>query len=224
MTLNQLNNEERIFFLLEFAGELVINSAKDKELRDLIEAEKIKMKYLEKDDTFEEFGKTFLFNEFEPSKFEREKIPIKKRFFTKPIRIMKPLQDIKKIIPQIPYKPIFPKPIVKPTSPPSLSTSSSPLSKIDMLLNDIGLQLLECPGPGRNILVKVRNNINTTRVTLNNDEIKGIIDYFSKQANIPIVGGILKAAVGDMIISAISSEFVGSRFIITKKSPYSLIG
>ena len=101
--------------------------------------------------------------------------------------------------------------------------TSNPLAKIESLVKDQGVQLIECPGAGKFILVKVRNKINTTKITLTEEEIKAIIDYFAQQADIPIVGGILRAAVDDMLISAVSSNYVGSRFIITKKSPYSLI-
>ena len=87
----------------------------------------------------------------------------------------------------------------------------------------MGVQLIECPGPGKNVLVKVRNKINLTKIAMNAQEIDKIIEYFSQEAKIPIINGILKAAVGDMVISAVSSQYAGSRFIITKKSPYSLI-
>lgn len=137
-------------------------------------------------------------------------------------------------------------PTVSPTSPTSQTTQTqfqlpsqqasqqtpkqsqtdkqqTPLAKIEFLVKDQGVQLIECPGAGKFILVKVRNKINTTKITLTESEIKTIIDYFAQQADIPVVGGILKAAVDDMLISAVSSNYVGSRFIITKKSPYSLI-
>jgi len=57
----------------------------------------------------------------------------------------------------------------------------------------------------------------------NDKTLNNIINYFSQKAKIPIVGGILKAAVKNTIISAIFSEFVGSRFLINKITPYSLI-
>ena len=107
---------------------------------------------------------------------------------------------------------------------PSQGTSDNyPLKKIDPLIHDNAVQMIECPGPGKNVLVKARNKINGTKVVLNEADIKNIITYFSMYAKIPIMGGILKAAVDNLIISAVVSEYVGSRFIITKKSPYQLI-
>jgi hypothetical protein len=49
--------------------------------------------------------------------------------------------------------------------------------------------------------------------------VNNIINRFSQQAKIPLLGGILKAAVGDLLISAVTSEFVGSRFIISRLNP-----
>ena len=71
--------------------------------------------------------------------------------------------------------------------------------------------------------IKKYNKISTTRITLDQTEITDLLHTFAKQAKIPIVGGILKAAVGDLVISAVISEFVGSRFIINKITPYSII-
>jgi hypothetical protein len=97
------------------------------------------------------------------------------------------------------------------------------LGRIDFLLRDREIQSIECPGPGKNLLVKKYNKINTTKITLNQEEITDILYSFAMQAKIPVVGGILKAAVGDLVVSAVISEFVGSRFIINKLTPYNLI-
>jgi len=97
------------------------------------------------------------------------------------------------------------------------------LGKIDYLLKNREIQLIECLGPGKNLLVKRYNKINTTKIVLDQEEITDILYSFAVQAKIPVVGGILKAAVGDLVVSAVISEFVGSRFIITKLTPYNLI-
>jgi hypothetical protein len=58
---------------------------------------------------------------------------------------------------------------------------------------------------------------------LNETEIKNVIVYFSDYARIPIVGGILKTSIESMMISAVISDYAGSRFIINKRTPYDLI-
>lgn len=109
------------------------------------------------------------------------------------------------------------KPEAKPR-PPGFA-----LGKIDFLLKDREIQSIECQGPNKNLLVKRYDKINITKITLTQEEITDILYSFAMQAKIPVVGGILKAAVGDLVVSAVISEFVGSRFIINKLTPYNLI-
>jgi hypothetical protein len=47
-----------------------------------------------------------------------------------------------------------------------------------------------------------------TKIILSQGEIMQIINNYSQQARIPLVGGILKAAVGNLLISAIISELL----------------
>jgi hypothetical protein len=117
-----------------------------------------------------------------------------------------PVEDIRKIKPEIEPRP-----------------SGFSLGQIEKILRDKSIQSIECPGPGKRILIKKLNNINSTSLVLGQPEITKVIQSFASQAKIPVVGGILKAAVGDMIISAVISEYVGSRFIINKITPYSML-
>ena len=96
------------------------------------------------------------------------------------------------------------------------------MKEINKMVSDKSVQTIECPGNGKNILVKVRNKINLTKIILNEEEIKNVINYFSDSARIPVLGGILKASLGSITISAVISDS-GSRFIINKNNPYNLI-
>ncbi len=96
------------------------------------------------------------------------------------------------------------------------------MRKINALLNDRFVSSVECQGPGKPLLVKRAGRIQSTGIILREDEIEQIINYFSEKARIPVVDGMLKAAVENLLISAVVSEVVGSRFIITKQ-PYALI-
>ncbi|MBS3081190.1 hypothetical protein J4221_06990 [Candidatus Pacearchaeota archaeon] len=234
MGFKQLEDEDMMLFLIEFTEELVKNSVKDEKLKEIIEAERIRRKYIEpeKNKPYEEFGKSIVFNEKEevikksapvikppmskPQINQLKKVPVKKIIIPE---IRKPeINRIKEIIPILEHKPVFP--LVSETA---VVDSSDPLSKINFLIKDKGVQLIECPGAGRNILVKARNKINVTKITLSESEIERIVNYFSEKARIPIIGGILRAAVDDMMIFAVSSQHAGSRFIVTKKSPYQLL-
>ena len=244
MSISELEDKDRIFFLLDFVGELVINSARDENLKNLIKSEKIKKKYLETDNrsNMENLGKTDAFKDKEYLKHE----DLKQSQFSivdNQQSIMKPSitssrlnsnrsnmrlnREVKKEFnPKIGYgkKNEMSFPLKKNINETMGGISSTnPLSKIDGLINDKNIQLIECPGPGKNVLVRARNKINLTKIILSEDDIKGIANHFSKESRIPMMSGILKAAIGDLIISAVISQYIGSRFIITKKSPYSLI-
>ncbi len=93
------------------------------------------------------------------------------------------------------------------------------MSKIENLLYDPTIQTLECPGPAKQVLVYKSGVIQATNISLTNEEINKIMNEISEKARIPLIPGIFKAAIGDFIVTAVISEFVGTRFIIQKKAP-----
>jgi len=241
MTLKQLENTHRIHFLKKFTKELIINLTKGNE----IEVEKIKQKFIEPtlipEQAFKKiiqspiFESTRFTKDFEPTRapkqIEREEIQSRKPTHHRiklPRRM--PTQKANNYINPTGLKPIYP----KETHPEETSQEKalreiqpeySPkptgfqLGKIEILFKDSLIQSIECLGPGKNLLIKKYGKSNITKITLTKEEINEIVDVFSKEAKIPVVGGILKAAVGDLIISAVTSEFVGSRFIISRMTP-----
>ena len=269
MSLKQLNDADRILFLIEFSNELILNSGENDRLKELIKVEKIKKKYLEpeqessfpivpafvlKPDDSKNFEKSISSSKLtkfyikESSNKTYRPIfafkPIQKHFQQIPNRLTKQYQQpIQKPFQQIPNKLTkqYQQPIQKPlqqiqhhqiqSQHPQIQPiqqniqviKNEPLKKIEALINDNSVQLIECPGPGKNILVKVRNMVNVTKIILSEDEIKNIINFFSTATRIPISKGILKATLDSLLISAIISDLTGSRFIMNKKSPYELI-
>ncbi|MBI2632311.1 hypothetical protein HYW75_04880 [Candidatus Pacearchaeota archaeon] len=116
-----------------------------------------------------------------------------------------------------PSKPAIPKPsLSRPSNMQKIEINS--LVKIDSLLNDSAVQTIECPGPGKQILVYKAGVIQTTNLSLATEEINNIMKEISEKTRIPIVSGIFKAAFGDFITTAVISDFVGTRFMIQKKS------
>jgi len=228
MSLKQLNNLDRIIFLKEFTAEIVINSAEDERLKKLIKVEKIKRKYLDEQEKPEvpKFNKSIIFKP-ELDTYEKSMTPIKyKSTFQKtklPRKITHQPFHRSKLPAKIEQVFVKPQPHNQNTYFTTSPTQGDVLLKIDPLINDTSVQMIECPGIGKNILVKAKNKINVTRITLNEFEIRNIIDYFSNTAKIPIMAGILKASIGSLLISAVISDHEGLRFIITKQSPYDLI-
>jgi hypothetical protein len=224
MGLKQLKNEDRLRFLQKFTAALLAGAARKHLEREGIEAEKIKQRFIEKP---KELDASKVFESKILKAEPKEKMPAKPQ----PVTSEKLLPP--KVPPMPPKKPAMPvtKPVAKPTitAIPAKPTQVKPrpgdfgVRQLEVLLKDPSIQSVECPGPKKNLLVKRRGQINITQVALAKDEIIKVIEEFSKKARIPLVGGILKAAVGDLIISAVISDVPGPRFIINKRSPYSLI-
>jgi len=183
-------------------------------------------------------------SEFIPSQFDIKAIeysipiPVKRKLSLHRIKHLRKPPKKQRIIPLLHMKksqPIFSKQMFaqqKAQIPPQIKALKEvrpvaqerpqglALGRLEPLVKDLSVQSIECPGPGKNVLVKKYNKINVTKIIMSKSEIDEIIDNFSKNAMIPVVGGILKAAVGDLVISAVISEYVGSRFILNKITPY----
>ena len=91
------------------------------------------------------------------------------------------------------------------------------------MIKDPRVTLIECPGPGKFVLARTSGQTTITKITLTQEEIQEIIEKFSKEARIPILPGLFKAAVGNLIITAVISNTIGTRFIITKITPMTIL-
>tara|TARA_Y100000310_G_scaffold288212_1_gene313665 strand:- start:10541 stop:11293 length:753 start_codon:yes stop_codon:yes gene_type:complete len=246
-SLKHIPSEKRIIFLKEFTKEIILNIIKKRIKEERINQERIKQKILS---PIQELKETFPSHHFHPTypsqKQESKKINLELTNQKKVVDILElrrpiihravrkiPLQKLQSPQQQT-IQPFQKSREIKPISPrvralkeikpePKPRPEGFALGKIEQLLKDNSVQSIECPGPQKNLLIKKLDKIKATRINLNQKEITEVLYSFAKQAKIPIVGGILKAAVGDMVISAVISEFVGSRFIINKITPYSLI-
>ncbi len=101
---------------------------------------------------------------------------------------------------------------------PRISTMGErvPLGRLIPFLNDPAVLGIECPGAGKNLLVHKFGAIQTTSVVLVEDEINEIMKNISERTRIPIIQGVFKAALDNIIVTAVVSEFVGTRFYIEK--------
>jgi len=213
----------RIMFLKKFTEEIINNLSKEYESKINIEIEKIKRKFISTPrENPEEFKKIINHKILYPYKYQKNgkknrKLPPVKR----PIATRTPIKDISNDnVPSprdIDYRKFQVLESIKPEYKQKPEGFS--LGKIEPLLKDNLIQTIECPGPGKNILVKKFNKINVTKLILSQEEINAIVTQFSNAAKIPLLGGILKAAVGNILISAVTSDFAGSRFIINRINP-----
>lgn len=234
MGLKQVKDPDRIIFLQEFTKQIILSLVREKESKEEIEIEKLKQKFVKPVESGEIFKKIIKRDFLIPSMMHRQPGPEVDRrkvlihresipgVLSDRIKISSKEQLMQKkpvlrAEERVPQREIIQQPMQGQVS------GGDVFKKVESLLRDPTIISIECPGPGRNILVKRYNQINLTRISLNAAEINAIIDDFSKKARIPLVGGILKAAVGNSVISAVVSEFAGSRFIINKITPYSIL-
>lgn len=152
-------------------------------------------------------------------KFMPELISIQKPKPQRPIEELEPtrLGNIEIPRPKIsePIQSMQFSPSTSITAIPSQMPSEFSLGKLDPLLQDRAVTSIECPGPGKMLAIRSFGRPNLTKIFLDEREIREVIGTFSEIARIPIVAGLFKAAIGNLLITAVLSDFVGSRFIIT---------
>jgi hypothetical protein len=93
------------------------------------------------------------------------------------------------------------------------------LDKLNPLIADPLIKVIECNGPDKNILIRGDVGIKKTSIILNKDEIKEIMRKFSEVSRIPLQEGVFKVVHGNLILSAVISDIVGTKFIIRKMTP-----
>ncbi len=218
----------RTFFLFHFTRELIKHSAPTEvlELKTLLHEQKKQQKKRElpaivkekikKQSKSKEIG---LDKEYIPSILKHpkekflgpEKLPI---FNLLPKQTAKP--RLKKRIfgrlripeTRLPYRLQY----IKPT-PTQVQID---LDKLNPLVRDPIVKAIECNGPDQEIMVSVGSTRKKTSIILNTEEINQVIEKFSKTSKIPVQEGILRIAIGKLILSAIISEVSDPKFIIRK--------
>ena len=90
------------------------------------------------------------------------------------------------------------------------------LGKIDPLIEDPFVKIIECEGAGKYLIVKGKMGEKQTGIILNKNEIDEVIHKFEIETKIPAQEGIYKVVLGRLVFLAIISEVVGSKFIIRK--------
>jgi len=121
----------------------------------------------------------------------------------------------------IPSMPQIPEPILPPTVQylrPIPIPIEVNLKNLTPLVRDPLVRIIECNGPGENVVVVGTMGRKKTGTVLNKEEIDEIIKTFSEATKIPINEGVFKVVFGKLVLSAIISNVIGSKFIIKKMS------
>ncbi|MCK9595790.1 hypothetical protein M0R19_01240 [Candidatus Pacearchaeota archaeon] len=199
---NTFSNEFKRFFLIKFTEELIRQSAK----KDIIKLQEI--------------------IELKEEKKRKKIVPQKK-------------EQIKLKTPElISNKAIKPKPIIRPATqqimqpsllipepklpshleylrPVATSGIDIDLMKINPLIKDPAVRVIES-NPDEKVKVTGAMGVRETGIILSKEDIDRVIDKFSQISKIPKAEGVYRVAVGNLVLSAIISDTVGSRFMIKK--------
>ncbi len=92
--------------------------------------------------------------------------------------------------------------------------------KLNFLIKDPAVTEIECIGSEQNLLVKKGGVMQKTPIKLSVEEVYQLIAEFSQKTKIPVINGTIKAALNNLILTAILSEILGPRFILQKKNPF----
>jgi len=109
-----------------------------------------------------------------------------------------------------------------PISPKNIDGSilqDKEFSKIAPLLRDPSVFSVECSGPNRPLTVMRTGQKQITKIILTKEEIKLILKKASLESHIPLFEGVFKVAIENILINAVVSEMLGSKFIIKKQIP-----
>ncbi|MBU2616704.1 MAG: hypothetical protein KKB79_01845 [Nanoarchaeota archaeon] len=90
------------------------------------------------------------------------------------------------------------------------------LGRLNQLLNDPFVKTIECSGSDEKVFVTGVMGRKKTSIILSGKEIEDVIMAFSKLGKIPMTPGIFKVFFGNLSMSAMVSEVIGSRFLIKK--------
>lgn len=211
------STEFKTFFLLQFTKELINHSGGSEilELKNLLK-ESVKEKedkireIMQKKEINYEFVRDIKKLPLLKPKIITEIFPKKKNIITPSTNITgKPIQRVLKIPqPKIPPQFQYLKPI--PTQ------KEIDLSKLNSLIKDPQVKVIECDGIDQNIIVKGNMGTKKTNIILSKTEIDDVIKKFSEETRIPVQGGVFKVAIGKLIFCAIVSDVISSKFIINK--------
>jgi hypothetical protein len=201
-TLNAYSFKE--IFLMAFTKELIRHSAKGEiiELQKIIEEEAKKQKK-------------------ETEKIKEKILPE----IPQKISLKEPLPE-----PEIKSRPRIIKPrvlrIPEPRLPlrfqylrPYATKREIDLGKLNPLIKDPYVEVIEGNSPYENIVVAGGMGRKSTNIILSQEEMDDIVKKFSQESRIPVHIGIYKVVVGRLMLLAIVSEVINSKFII-KKLPY----
>lgn len=92
--------------------------------------------------------------------------------------------------------------------------------QLNRLIQDPSINEIELTDVDNPLLIKRSGMTQKTQVKLSIEDAYDLIAEFSQKTKIPVINGTIKAALNNLIITAVISESLGPRFIIQKKRQF----
>lgn len=123
-----------------------------------------------------------------------------------------------------PQRPMMPlQQMIRPATTTDFLEQPQDYGKLQPLLLDQTVSSIECPGADKPLTIVRAGQVQGTKIALTQEEISYLLKRISEKSRIPLVDGVFRAAVDNFVISAVVSGVIGSRFVIKKQTPYSLL-
>ncbi len=123
-------------------------------------------------------------------------------------------QQVMLFEPKVVTKAVQVAPLQKPGEEPRVHV----MDVLTPILADPSVQNINCPGPEKYLLITRTGLIQASNMRFTADDINNFMKDISQKTRIPLLPGLFKVAYGNYIITAVISEFVGTKFVIEKKS------
>jgi len=173
---------------------------------------KIKSKEELKEEVRQKLNVSFPKKKLEVSDLKRSNIPVRREFSQKQTQnnVLNLPKRRTSSEPQLPAHLQY----LKPTR--SERPFEIDLGKLNPLLQDPNVKTIETEGENERIYVTGTMGRKPTGIYLNKEEIEEIIDTFSRMTKIPKNQGLFKVVLGNLMLTAMVSETISSRFVIKK--------
>ena len=144
-----------------------------------------------------------------------------------PIKVRSRAPRIEKVV--VPPKPVAPKPPVRNENVEIEAPKSEEVElkrdygKIMLLLNDVSVSTIDCPGPDKQIFVVRAGQREITKISLSAVDIRELLEKLADGAHVPLMEGVFRVSVDGLSVSAVVSEMLGSKFVVKKATAYELL-
>jgi len=93
----------------------------------------------------------------------------------------------------------------------------SVMEKLNPILADPSVQSINCPGSNQNITILRMGIPQITQMSFTSNEINDFMKDLSEKTKIPLLPGLFKVIFQNIIVTAVVSEFIGTKFLIEKR-------